>query len=854
MSGYTPMIRQYLKIKTAYDDCLLFFRLGDFYELFFDDAVVASKALEITLTSRDGGGGERIPMCGVPYHAADTYIAQLIKRGFKIAICEQMEDPKQAKGVVRREVVQVVTPGTVLTDNVLEAKRNNFLIALCKTEAAYGLAAVDVTTGEFFYTEMSEKQSVLDEVAAYDPAEVLLDQQLGDDAIQQFHETFSAFATTFKKDELSKQDAAELLTRQFASLEESLLQNELAVMTTGHLLRYIKETQKRTLKHLRPIKTYRAEEYMVLDVFARRTLELTETVRERKRHGTLLWLLDKTVTAMGGRLLKKWLDKPLLNKQAIERRLAAVETFLSDLIWAKDVQDILKNVYDIERLAGRIACGTAGPRDIAALKKSLDQMPVLKETLMRGKKSDVFFSVIPDLCEDLRDKIAAALVDEPPVSPKEGGIIRGGYHEELDRLLEAKQNGKAWIVHLEKEEREKTGIKSLKVGYNRVFGYYLEVTKANLHLLPKDRYLRKQTLANVERFITEELKEKETLILEAEERAVNLEYELFVALRNELAQHVDRLQQLADWVATLDVWQSFATVSAAGNYIRPTLREDLGLEIKGGRHPVVEQLLDGEFTPNDTVMHPEQVQVMLITGPNMAGKSTYMRQVALIVLMAHIGCFVPADSAQIPLVDRIFTRIGAADDLTGGQSTFMVEMAETRQAITQATERSLIILDEIGRGTSTYDGMAIAHAVIEYIHHVIGAKTLFSTHYHELTHLGDELKRVVNVHARCEERQGELLFLHRIEPGRADRSYGVQVAKLAGLPERVISRARQVLEQLEGYRETAASEQLSFSLTEPDVIDEREKEVLALLRAWDLYNQTPLETVRFIEKLQKMLT
>lgn len=856
MAGYTPMIRQYLKIKAKYDDCFLFFRLGDFYELFFNDAEKAAQVLEITLTSRDGGGGDRIPMCGVPYHSADAYIAKLVERGHKVAICEQVEDPAQAKGVVRREVVQVVTPGTVMSDHMLHEKQNNFIVTLCKEHEDYGLAAADVSTGEFRYTTAAGLEAVLDEMGAYAPAEILLHHTIGEHDEKALRKRFAAPVTALDEMVLELTDARTLLEKQVRDIPASLLHNDLAVLTTGHLLHYLMQTQKRSLLHLQKIIAYDTKGYMVLDERARRNLELTATIRDNKRHGSLLWLLDQTATAMGGRLLKQWLDKPLYDRQAIEARLSAVEAFVGDMLATKDAYDLLKDVYDVERLAGRIACGTANARDLIALKRSLQTLPRLQETVQRTHAHLPELSAAPDLCQDLKKRIAETLVEDPPVSVKEGGLIRRGFHDELDELIAAKNDGRAWVSRLEQEEREKTGIKSLKVGYNRVFGYYIEVTKANLHLLPEGRYERKQTLANAERFITSELKEKEALILNAEERSAELEYELFVRLRDELGRHVGRLQTVANWVATIDVWQSLATVSARYGYVRPQIEEAGALDIAGGRHPVVEQVLEDEpFTPNDTVLDHNRAQIMLITGPNMAGKSTYMRQVALIVIMAHMGCFVPAEKARIPLVDRIFTRIGAADDLAGGQSTFMVEMLETKRALTQATERSLILLDEIGRGTSTYDGMAIAHAIIEYIHETIGAKTLFSTHYHELTRLAERLEKVTNVHARCEERDGELLFLHRIEPGRADRSYGVHVARLSGMPAAVIDRAQQVLHELESRQTAADAEDVQLSLFSMDATPSRivEEEVLADLLAWDVNNRTPLETAQFLASLKKRL-
>lgn len=857
MATYTPMIQQYLKIKAEYDDCFVFFRLGDFYELFFDDAEEASRLLEITLTSRDGGKNGRIPMCGVPYHSADSYIARLIEKGHKVAICEQVEDPSQAKGVVRREVVQVITPGTVMASDMLEEKRNNFLVAIYQGSAAFGLAAADVSTGEFWYTSLDHFPAVLDEAAAYAPAEILLDARCRDREGQMLKERFNASITTFDSSFLSDKQTRSILEAQFKQVDQAFWKNELAVRTTSHLLRYLMETQKRALDHMQKIEMYESDQYMQLDMHARRNLELTETIRDKKRRGSLLWLLDHTSTAMGGRLLKRWLDRPLLNREAIEERLTAVSILVSDMLLTKDLHELLKNVYDLERLAGKVACGSANGRDLIALKNSLETLPRIQEKLERADSRLIKLCGLPDLCTDIAEMIGEALVDDPPVSVTEGGIIRTGFDQELDKLLQAKREGTAWMMRLEQEEREKTGIKSLKVGYNRVFGYYLEVTKANLHLLPEGRYERKQTLANAERFITPELKEKEALILEAEERSVELEYELFIQLRSSLSEHVSRLQTVANWVATLDVWQSLATISARYGYTRPDISDGLALTIAGGRHPVVERVLvDTDFTPNDTDMDPQTKQIVLITGPNMAGKSTYMRQVALIVLMAHIGCFVPAEKAEIPLVDRMFTRIGAADDLVGGQSTFMVEMLETKQAITEATERSLILLDEIGRGTSTYDGMAIAHAIVWYIHEVVGAKTLFSTHYHELTSLADDLDRVTNVHARCDEREGQLLFLHRIEPGRADRSYGVHVAQLSGMPQAVIDKARTVLSQLESERETAASEtdeQLSFFLSEPPPQPEH-KDILDDLKRWDVYNRSPLESAQFLEELQKKLS
>jgi DNA mismatch repair protein MutS len=903
VAKYTPMIQQYLSIKADYPDAFLFFRLGDFYEMFFEDAQKAAEELEITLTGRDGGA-ERIPMCGVPHHSAEMYIARLIEKGYKVAICEQVEDPASAKGVVRREVVRVITPGTVMDEKMLVDKENNFLAALSAGDTGeYGLAASDLSTGEFHVTTLTgDADQLLDELASFQPREVLLDPRLSQHPTlsKQIRLRLGSLITTTAEKGIPGSDVLEQeLAAQFPEYQQACT-TPMAMQVAGLLLHYLQQTQKRALRHMNRIRRYDAKQYMVLDESARSTLELTVTLREGKRKGSLLWLLDQTGTAMGSRLLKKWLDKPLLSKEAIEARQEAVKAFAEDLLLLEEVRDRLKEVYDLERLSARIAYGSANARDLQSLRRSIAAVPGLKDRLMESDSRTLQqIAHEMDLCEDLLSSVEQAIVDDPPVTVKEGGIIREGYDEELDRLRTIQREGRTWISQLEQREREATGIKSLKVGFNKVFGYYIEVTKTNLRHLPEGRYQRKQTLANAERFVTPELKERERMILEAEEKSVELEYRLFTELREKIAREIPRIQALAERVAQLDVLHSFAVIAKKYRYVCPVIRTDDTLLIEEGRHPVVEAAVgEGEFVANDVHLDNRQRQVLLITGPNMAGKSTYMRQVALITLMAQIGSFVPVKKAEISLVDRIFTRIGAADDLVGGRSTFMVEMDETRQALAQATSRSLILLDEVGRGTSTYDGMALAQAIVEYIHDHVGAKTLFSTHYHELTRLEEELARVVNVNARCMEKDGDVVFLHKIEPGGADRSYGIHVAQLAGMPTEVIGRARSILEELEGRAEAAPARQLELfpldwssspstdeqgliapaensekageeasAIEVPDheeagacVVRESmlsfsraDQEVLEALRDFDLMSQTPLSTMQFVHELQRRL-
>lgn len=871
MAQYTPMIQQYLNIKADYQDAFLFFRLGDFYEMFFEDAIKASQELEITLTSRDGGGEERIPMCGVPYHSASSYIEQLIEKGYKVAICEQTEDPKQAKGVVKREVVQLITPGTLMEGKGLGEKDNQYIASVTVFEALFGLALTDITTGESYVTLLSTMEDCLGELYSRQVKEIVV----ADD-----------FPEKLKKMILERQPVTFSIEKDAAYLEKldsiaGHLQDQRLKITFARLYNYLEQTQKRTLEHLQKVEFYQLNQYLKIDMYSKRNLELTETIRSKGKKGSLLWLLDETKTAMGARLLKQWIDRPLIDKKEIEKRQNIVGMLIDRYIEREELRELLKEVYDLERLSGKIAFGNANARDLIQLKKSLEKIPEIRSIVASlGIADSEQIKKEIDPCESLKELLQKAIVENPPISVKEGNIIKDGFNEELDRYRDAARNGKTWIAELEKRERELTGIKSLKIGYNKVFGYYIEVTKANLHLLDEGRYERKQTLANAERYVTPELKEKEALILEAEEKIVDLEYELFVQIRDEVKQYIPRLQLLAKKIAELDCLQCFAVISEERHYTKPSF-SDSELYIKDGRHPVVEKVMESEnYVPNDCWMK-EGRNILLITGPNMSGKSTYMRQIALTAVLAQIGCFVPASEAVLPIFDQIFTRIGAADDLVSGQSTFMVEMLEAKNAIVHATNQSLILFDEIGRGTSTYDGMALAQAIIEYIHDHIGAKTLFSTHYHELTVLGDELQNVQNVHVKAIEENGKVVFLHKVDEGAADQSYGIHVAELAELPEILIQRAKEILNKLEGDNQkekhtpsviehsvepsieySAEPSQLSLfgdeiaeKKKEPagKKLSSKEKEVLSIISSLDLLDMTPLEALNTLYDIQKKL-
>lgn len=884
MATYTPMIKQYLQVKADYQDAFLFFRLGDFYEMFFEDALKASQELEITLTSREGGGEERIPMCGVPYHSAPNYIEQLINKGYKVAICEQTEDPKTAKGVVKREVVQLITPGTVMEGRGLLEKENNFIATVSVFPGdTYGFACSDLSTGESRATLVNGSvEELINELSISGAKEVVIESTLSPEIQKKLKER-SILALSIE----DNTDLNESFSELFADLENEQLKN-----TASRLFNYLYRTQKRSLDHLQKVSVYKVQQYMKIDYFSKRNLELTETIRSTAKKGTLLWLLDETMTAMGGRMLKQWINRPLIDKSEISRRQELVQLFVGQFFERQELREKLKDVYDLERLAGRVAFGNLNPRDLMQLKRSLLQVPSLKHILESlSHEEAALMAERLDPCEDAADLLEQAIVDNPPISVKEGNIIRDGYDHQLDQYRDASRNGKTWIAMLERDEREKTGIRSLKVGYNRVFGYYIEVTKANLHLLQEGQYERKQTLSNAERFITPELKEKEDLILAAEEKSVELEYQLFTGIRETIKEYIPRLQGLARALSELDVLLGFAELSEQRQYVKPVFSAERKIVLKDGRHPVVEKVMDAqEYVPNDCYMDNER-EVLLITGPNMSGKSTYMRQVALTAIMAQIGCFVPATEAVMPIFDQVFTRIGAADDLVSGQSTFMVEMLEAKNAIANATKDSLILFDEIGRGTSTYDGMALAQAMIEYIHDKISAKTLFSTHYHEMTTLENELQKLKNVHVSAVEQNGKVVFLHKIREGAADKSYGIHVAQLAELPADLIERAAEILHILEQTdtpvslgsesrvsldsvretlqheqdkqsmlqaAETAAASQLSFFEEEPEQkkvsgASKKEKQVLEQLNGLEILDMTPLQAMNMLYELQKKL-
>ncbi|UFU01109.1 DNA mismatch repair protein MutS [Radiobacillus kanasensis] len=851
MATYTPMIQQYLKIKADYKDCFLFFRLGDFYEMFFQDALEASRELEITLTSRDGGGDERIPMCGIPYHSAENYIKNLVEKGYKVAICEQVEDPKVAKGVVKREVVQLITPGTVMEGNMLDEKENNYLASISQwTNDTFSIAYSDLSTGENTVALMDNGwQAVLSELYNRPVKEIVVASDLP--------EAFQTDLVEKLQLTVSYQDDAQV-SDSMRNLVFSLVNDKLE-QTVGRLLNYLERTQKRSLDHLKQAQVIELQQFMSLDMYSKRNLELTETILRKGKQGSLLWVLDKTVTAMGARKLKKWMERPLLQPSAIERRFDIVDGFLQQFLERESLRDLLKSVYDLERLSGRISFGNVNGRDLIQLKHSLERIPAIKDVFSQFDNQTIqALGEGLDPLQDLQQLLEKSLIEDPPISIKDGDLMKDGFHPKLDEYRDASKNGKRWIAELERKEKEETNIKSLKIGYNRVFGYYIEVTKANLQLLPEGKYERKQTLTNAERFITPELKEKETLILEAEEKSVELEYQLFVELREQVKAYIPKLQQLAEKISEIDVLQGYATISEQNDYRRPTFNTNNNVSIEQGRHPVVEQVMkDGTFVPNDIRMD-EQTNMLLITGPNMSGKSTYMRQLALTTIMAQIGCFVPASKASLPIFDQIFTRIGAADDLVSGQSTFMVEMLEANHAIQHATDKSLILLDEIGRGTSTYDGMALAQAIIEHLHEHVQAKTLFSTHYHELTSLEESLEQLKNIHVRAEEYEGNVIFLHQIQDGPADESYGIHVAKLANMPQNLISRASEILKQLEDKpvevsKDEHDDEQLSFFIaekqkqTDPKPLDDFVEEIKGL----NIMDMTPLEAMNQLYHLQK---
>ena len=858
---HTPMMEQYFSIKNQYPDAFLFYRLGDFYELFYEDAEQVSQILELTLTSRNKNADDPIPMCGVPHHAAANYIDILVEQGHKVAICEQVEDPKTTKGMVKREVVQLVTPGTVMDGKGLSAKENNFLTALAFDGAQYGFAYVDLTTGELRTALLVDEEAVLNEATALQTKEMVFTTTIPDTT----EEMLSNRLGLVFSNQTTYSENAEF---QFLTSE---LSQALEREVTGKLLSYLALTQKRSLDHLQKAVAYQPDHYLKMDYYSKFNLELTKSIRTGKKQGTLLWLLDETKTAMGGRLLKQWLDRPLIQTAQIVERQDQVAALLQAFFERADLQAALTKVYDLERLAGRVAFGSVNGRDLIQLRTSIQQVPFIRHILTginQGEWDNLLQQMEP--LEDLVALIDQAIREEAPLQITEGNVIKDGFDPQLDKYREAMRNGKQWLAELEAKERQETGIKNLKVGYNRVFGYFIEITKSNLGSLAEGRYERKQTLANAERFITPELKELEKLILEAEEKSVDLEYRLFLEVREEVKKAIHRLQRLAKAISSVDVLQSFATVSERYQYVRPTLNTNHELNIVDGRHPVVEKVLGNqEYIPNSIQMDQDTL-MLLITGPNMSGKSTYMRQLALTVVMTQIGCFVPAQVAALPIFDRIFTRIGASDDLIAGQSTFMVEMMEANQALRYATPNSLVLFDELGRGTATYDGMALAQAIIEYIHQEVKAKTLFSTHYHELTVLDQELAQLKNVHVGAVEQDGEVVFLHKMMDGPADKSYGIHVAKIAGLPAELLGRAEVILASLEANHtpqtvSTTAAVQVA-EINEPaEVIEEtqqlslfgeiseQEQQVLQTLKAMNVLDMTPMDALNALYALHKQM-
>ena len=873
----TPMMQQYVEMKEKYKDCILFYRLGDFYEMFFEDAVVTSKELDLTLTGKSCGMEERAPMCGVPYHAVDGYLTKLVQKGYKVAICEQVEDPKTTKGIVKREVVRIVTPGTNLNMQALDETKNNFIMCIVYVADHYGLAACDVTTGDFYVTELDSERKLLDEIAKFTPSEIICNEPFYMSGIDveelknRFEMTIYALDSWYFDDALCEKSLREHF--KVASLEGlGLADYNCGVIGAGALMQYLYETQKTSLAHLTEITSYTTGKYMLLDSASRRNLELCETLREKQKRGSLLWVLDKTKTAMGARTLRHFVEQPLLEKEELLQRLDAVEELKDHAISREEIREYLTSVYDLERLISKITYQSANPRDLIAFKSSLEMLPHIK-CILGDMQSPLLkalyegFDTLSELCE----LITCAIGEEPPIAMKEGGIIREGYNEDVDRLRNAKTEGKTWLAELEAEEREKTGIKNLRIRYNKVFGYYLEVTNSYMDLVP-DYYTRKQTLANAERYITPRLKDLEDTILGAEDKLYALEYALYCEVRDRIGNEVVRIQKTAKSIALIDVFASLAYVAERNNYVRPQLNEKGVIDIKNGRHPVVEKMIPNQmFIANDTYLDDKKKRISIITGPNMAGKSTYMRQTALIVLLAQIGSFVPAESANISLVDRIFTRVGASDDLASGQSTFMVEMTEVANILRNATNKSLLILDEIGRGTSTFDGLSIAWAVVEHISNkrLLGAKTLFATHYHELTELEGKLDSVNNYCIAVKEKGDDIVFLRKIVPGGADKSYGIQVAKLAGVPESVITRAKEIVTELahtdiiDRVRDISANSGENTKKTKRyDEVDlaqmslfdtVKDDDVLEELKELDVSNLTPLDALNTIYRLQNKL-
>ena len=877
MAELTPMMQQYMETKAQYKDCILFYRLGDFYEMFFEDAITVTKELEITLTGKNCGLEERAPMCGVPYHSVEGYLNRLVQKGYKVAICEQVEDPKLAKGIVKREVVRIVTPGTNLNTQALDASKNNYIMCIVYMDDQYGLAVADVTTGDYFVTELDSARKLMDEIAKYAPSEIVCNESLYVSGIDLEDLKERLGITIYPLDSWYFDDNSceKVLKEHFkvASLEAlGIGDYNSGAIGAGALLQYLYDTQKNSLSHLTGITGYTTGKYMLLDSSSRRDLELCETLREKQKRGSLLWVLDKTKTAMGARTLRSYIEQPLIDKEEIVKRLEAVAELKDNAITREELREYLAPVYDLERLISRITYQSANPRDLIAFKTSLKMLPHIK-CILGDLTSPLLMQLHDELdsLEELCELIEVAIEEEPPLAMKEGGIIKAGYHEDVDKLRNAKTEGKTWLAEVEEEEREKTGIKNLRIKYNKVFGYYLEVTNSYKDLVP-DYYMRKQTLTNAERYITPRLKELEDMILGAEDKLYALEYELYCEVRERIASEVVRIQKTAKAIAQLDVFASMAYVAERNNFVRPNINEKGVIDIKNGRHPVVEKMIPNEmFIANDTYLDDKKNRISIITGPNMAGKSTYMRQTALIVLMAQIGSFVPADSANIGIVDRIFTRVGASDDLASGQSTFMVEMTEVANILRNATSKSLLILDEIGRGTSTFDGLSIAWAVVEHISNkrLLGAKTLFATHYHELTELEGKLDSVNNYCIAVKEKGDDIVFLRKIVKGGADKSYGIQVAKLAGVPDNVIQRAKEIVDELieadVATRIREISVQSSETTKKQKKYDEvdlaqmslfdtvKDDDIIEELKQIDVAQLTPIEALNTLYNLQNKL-
>lgn len=879
MAQLSPMMTHYLETKKQYPDCILFYRLGDFYEMFFEDAKTASRELEITLTGKECGLEERAPMCGVPYHAVESYLNKLVQKGYKVAIAEQMEDPKTAKGLVKREVIRVVTPGTITNSQALEESKNNYLMGIVYMDGMFGISSVDISTGDYLVTEVKSERTLLDEIFKFAPSEIICNEAFYMSGVDleelknRLHVVVTALENRFFSD-----DSCRRLLREHFHVNHldglGLSEYEAGTIAAGAVLSYLYETQKSTLDHLTAITPYTTGQYMMLDTSTRRNLELTETLREKQKRGTLLWVLDKTKTAMGARMLRSFVEQPLIDREGILARQNAIEELNMNYISREEMAEYLNAIYDLERLIGRISYKTANPRNLIAFKNSLAMLPHIKKILGEFG-ADLLREVDSgmDTLEELTALIEHAIVDDPPISVRDGGIIKDGYSEEADRLRHAKTEGKDWLAALEAEEREKTGIKNLKIKFNKVFGYYFEVTNSFKDQVP-DYFVRRQTLTNAERFTTDRLKELEGTILGAEDRLFSLEYDLFCQVRDTAGAQVEKIQQTAKAIALLDVLISLSTVATRHNYVKPKINERGVIHIKNGRHPVVEQMMrDDMFVSNDTYLDNGKNRISIITGPNMAGKSTYMRQTALITLMAQIGSFVPADEANIGLCDRIFTRVGASDDLASGQSTFMVEMTEVANILRNATRNSLLILDEIGRGTSTFDGLSIAWAVVEYISNTktLGAKTLFATHYHELTELEGAISGVNNYCIAVKEQGDNIVFLRKIVKGGADKSYGIQVAKLAGVPEQVITRAKELVEELSDADITARAKEIASgsrtvqpkkSVERPDEVDlqqmsifdtVREEDIIRELMEIDISRLSPVEALVTLDKFQSRL-